>query len=221
MPTIPRLETEVRRREALPYTFWQEESEAAPSFTFLLRPRVMQARDTCKLLCCVSGKPAPTVKWFKDRRELSKYEYSITHSDGVVTLEIIDCKPEESGKYSCVATNRHGTDETSCVVIVEGEVVSQEQAQLAHNFLYSGDRKYIESPLKPTPPPIVTKTKVTIDPPGPKPRPKLSPQISQDKTKKYGGKLDADSISSRSRSTTKELICNYSYYLLSYNSLKV
>lgn len=44
----------------------------------------------------------------------------MTHADGVVTMEIIDCKPEDSGKYRCVATNIHGKDETSCVVIVEG-----------------------------------------------------------------------------------------------------
>lgn len=44
----------------------------------------------------------------------------MTHSDGVVTMEIIDCRPEDSGKYTCIATNVHGTDETSCVVIVEG-----------------------------------------------------------------------------------------------------
>ncbi len=112
---------QVRRRQPLPYQLWQEESETAPSFTFLLRPRVMQSRDTCKLLCCLSGKPTPTVKWYKDKRELSKYEYSMTHSDGVVTMEIIDCKPSDSGKYSCIATNCHGTDETSCVVIVEGK----------------------------------------------------------------------------------------------------
>jgi len=35
-------------------------------------------------------------------------------------MEIVDCKPEDSGKYRCVATNIHGSDETSCVVIVEG-----------------------------------------------------------------------------------------------------
>lgn len=117
----------------------------------------MQARDTCKLLCCVAGKPTPTVsnpnltfcalrlefrshvtfhrrdrlliflffpsqiKWFKEGRELSKYEYTMQHSDGVVTMEIVDCKPSDSGNYRCIATNVHGKDETSCVVIVEGE----------------------------------------------------------------------------------------------------
>ncbi|XP_045541661.1 twitchin-like [Papilio machaon] len=201
-----------RRREPLPYTFWQESSETAPAFTFQLRPRVMQARDTCKLLCCLSGKPTPTVKWYKDKRELSKYDYNMTHSDGVVTMEIVDCRPEDSGKYTCVATNVHGTDETSCVVIVEGEVISAEQAQLAHNFLHSGDRRYIEKPLKPAPQPIITKTKVTIDPPSKSqaqaPRPKYSPQNSiEPSKKKYGAKLgDSDSTSSRSRSATKELV---------------
>jgi hypothetical protein len=53
----------VRRREALAYTLWQEEKESAPVFTFLLRPRVMQIRQTCKLLCCLSGKPLPTVSF--------------------------------------------------------------------------------------------------------------------------------------------------------------
>lgn len=45
----------------------------------------------------------------------------MTHTDGVVTVEIVDCKPEDSGEYKCVATNKHGTDETACVVIVEGK----------------------------------------------------------------------------------------------------
>lgn len=133
----------VRRREPLPYTFWQEEQECAPSFTFLLRPRVMQERDTCKLLCCLSGKPFPTVKWYKDRRELSKYEYSMSSSDGVVTMEIVGCRPEDSGKYSCVANNKHGQDETSCVVIVEGESSTAEQQHLAQKILHSGGRNSI------------------------------------------------------------------------------
>lgn len=119
-PYKPDIYEPVRRREPLPYHFWIETKESAPDFTFLLRPRVMQARDTCKLLCCLSGKPPPTVKWYKNSKELSKLDYTMSVSDGVITMEIIDCKPEDSGKYKCVATNCHGTDETSCVVIVEG-----------------------------------------------------------------------------------------------------
>jgi hypothetical protein len=45
----------------------------------------------------------------------------MTHSDGVVTMEIANCKVEDSGNYRCVATNAMGQDETSCVVIVEGK----------------------------------------------------------------------------------------------------
>ncbi|KRF85408.1 twitchin isoform X27 [Drosophila virilis] len=216
--------TPVRRREPLPYTLWQEESESAPSFTFLLRPRVMQARDTCKLLCCLSGKPVPTVKWYKDGRELSKYEYAMTHSDGVVTMEIIDCKPSDSGKYTCKATNCHGTDETSCVVIVEGEWVTPEQAELAHNFLYSGDRKYIEQHFKPTPPPIITtrqftssatssnsqqtsSTRTTSDGKTVITNSSSSTQNSISSKKKYAASsLQAPGSPSRSRSATKELI---------------
>lgn len=63
------------------------------------------------------------MRWFKGNKELSRYEYTMSHTDGVITLEIIDCKPEDSGKYKCVATNKHGTDETSCVVIVEGKIL--------------------------------------------------------------------------------------------------
>lgn len=65
------------------------------------------------------------IKWYKEKKELSKYEYTMSHSDGVVSMEIVDCKPSDSGKYRCVATNKHGSDETSCVVIVESESSSQ------------------------------------------------------------------------------------------------
>ena len=103
---------------------WQEESDTAPSFTFLLRPRVIQIHQTCKLLCCLSGKPTPNIKWYKGNKELTKSEYAINHADGVVTIEIVNCSTKDSGKYKCVASNDLGTDETSCVVIVEGEFLS-------------------------------------------------------------------------------------------------
>ncbi|KAF0299363.1 Twitchin [Amphibalanus amphitrite] len=111
----------VRRRQQL-FSYrrvWEQEADSGPLFTFHLRPRVMQMHQTCKLLCCLSGKPTPTIKWYKGSKELSKYEYTMTHSDGVITMEIVNCQPEDSGKYRCVASNHLGSDETYCVVIVE------------------------------------------------------------------------------------------------------
>lgn len=216
--------------------FWQEEQECAPSFTFLLRPRVMQERDTCKLLCCLSGKPVPTVKWYKDKRELSKYEYSMTHSDGVVTMEIVGCKPEDSGKYTCVANNKHGQDETSCIVIVEGETSTEEQTRMAERILHSGgidmmtkinfivnfflflDRKYIEHPIKPAPIPITIKKPVYSSAPTQHvpsatnlshSSSNLSVNDIEKRSLKKYGRLDSTGSPNRSRSTTKELACKY------------
>lgn len=92
-----------------------------PIFTFQLRPRVMQTGDTCKLLCCVAiNAKKPNIKWYKNTTELNKYEYPQQQSDGVIFMEIVGCRVGDSGKYRCVASNEFGSDETSCVVIVEG-----------------------------------------------------------------------------------------------------
>lgn len=72
-----------------------------------------------RLLCCLEGKPWPTVKWLKNGRELSKSDYNMSAKDGVVTLDILVCKIEDAGTYTCIATNEHGTTETSCALIVE------------------------------------------------------------------------------------------------------
>lgn len=114
------------KRKHLDLPVWEDANlkGSAPQFTFGLRPRVMQSKDTCKLLCCLAGRPTPIVKWYKDKKELSKYEFNMTNSDGVVTMEIVDCKPEDTGRYRCVASNEHGDAETECVVIVEGKSLS-------------------------------------------------------------------------------------------------
>ena len=122
---LPRYEPEplpVRKRELQTYKLYREEKECAPMFTFHLRPRVMQEGATCKLLCCCTGIPHPAIKWFKAGKELDSDKFPITHTDGVITIEIINCQPSDSGKYKCVATNSLGSDSTDCVVIVEGRV---------------------------------------------------------------------------------------------------
>ena len=121
---LPRYEPEplpVRKRELNTYKLYKEEKECAPMFTFHLRPRVMQEGSTCKLLCCCSGNPHPAISWTKAGKPLEADKFPITHTDGVITIEIINCQPSDSGKYKCTASNSLGSDSTDCVVIVEGE----------------------------------------------------------------------------------------------------
>ena len=63
-------------------------------------------------------------QWYKGNKELNKLDFNAQQGDGVVTIEIVDCGPKDSGKYRCVAQNDLGIDETTGVVIVEGKFSS-------------------------------------------------------------------------------------------------
>jgi hypothetical protein len=102
----------------------------------------MQEGSTCKLLACLTGNPHPAIQWQKSGKPLDNSIYPITHTDGVITIEIINCQPSDSGKYRCTATNSLGSDSTDCVVIVEGNHMSEEQKAMSDSILYS-DHRYL------------------------------------------------------------------------------
>lgn len=112
-------EQPTRRREPLRTYQTEEPRDSAPYFTFLLRTRVIQMGVGVKLLCCLEGKPWPTITWFKDGRELHKSDYNMTVAAGVVTLEILSCRLEDAGEYTCKASNAHGETQTTCSLIVD------------------------------------------------------------------------------------------------------
>ncbi|CAB4063294.1 Twitchin [Lepeophtheirus salmonis] len=133
-----------RKRQPRTYKLFKQERSTAPMFTFHLRPRVIQEGQTCKLLACLSGHPHPTIKWMKGGKELDAGKYPITHTDGVITIEIINAQPSDSGKYRCVASNDLGSDASECVVICEGPNMSDEQMSMSSSILYS-DHRYISA----------------------------------------------------------------------------
>ena len=106
------------RREARP-ALWTDEPDSAPSFTFMLRPRLIQVGNGVKLLGCFKAKPAPEVQWFRNGNLLSKTDYTQTSKDGVVILEITSCSLEDAGKYTCRIANSLGECESTCVIIVD------------------------------------------------------------------------------------------------------
>jgi hypothetical protein len=103
------------------FDLWKEPDQKA-TFTFKLRPRLIQVGIGVKLLCCLAGKPMPKIKWFKGSNEISEADphFAIEHNAGVCTLEIQSCTLNDSGVYKCFAENSLGSDETVCAINVEG-----------------------------------------------------------------------------------------------------
>lgn len=78
-----------------------------------------------KLTCKVSGKPEPTIEWFKDDRKVKpddriKVVYDGTDSTFVIKITMLD----DEGLYKCVATNENGTVSTSGELIIEEQKVN-------------------------------------------------------------------------------------------------
>jgi len=115
-----KLDEPVHRKREPPPPLWIDEPDCAPMITFHLRPRIIQVGIGVKLLACIKGKPTPDIRWFKNGKELSKYDYAMNHSAGVITLEIPSCTMEDAGKYSVIASNSLGEAESKAQVIVEG-----------------------------------------------------------------------------------------------------
>lgn len=102
------------------FDLWKE-PDAKATFTFKLRPRLIQVGINCKLLCCVSGKPVPKIQWSKNGVAISDNDsrYTIESACNVCTLEISACTLADAGQYKCHAENALGADETICVLQVE------------------------------------------------------------------------------------------------------
>ncbi|CAH1785273.1 unnamed protein product [Owenia fusiformis] len=115
------LEPLVRRKRILPeIEDFKPAPDTTPRFNFGLRERIIQEGIGVKLICCVEAKPVPTITWYFNNKEIrNSSSYTIQYSTGVASLEIMACELSDAGKYTCIAENAKGTEESSCRVVVE------------------------------------------------------------------------------------------------------
>lgn len=104
-----------------------------PEFTKIL-PGQLKAliEREINLECIVKGNPKPDVIWYKDGVELDIDErYSIKMSGNVCQFTIHKVAEQDSGRYSCEATNRQGRVST----FVRLQVVTDEKIYDAYSNL--------------------------------------------------------------------------------------
>ena len=71
-----------------------------------------------------SGKPEPSIKWFKEGKQLTdSADFEITYQNGRVKLVIPEVFKEDSGKYICSAQNKAGQAQSTAELVVKGEIL--------------------------------------------------------------------------------------------------
>nr|CDJ96599.1 Immunoglobulin I-set and Fibronectin domain containing protein [Haemonchus contortus] len=96
--------------------------QIAPKFVELLQNRSVIENEEIHLECMVTGKPIPSITWYKDGLKLMLENRMFVYTDrrGITRLNIMKSVPQDSGEYSCEASNVNGKDFTHCHVEVIG-----------------------------------------------------------------------------------------------------
>ncbi|XP_034040312.1 myopalladin-like [Thalassophryne amazonica] len=101
--------------------FPAEPVSGPPHFTQKLKSREVPEGSKVQLDCIVQGFPAPEVRWFCEGKELENSpDIQIIANDELHSLIITEAFEEDTGRYSCFASNCYGTDSTSAEIYIEG-----------------------------------------------------------------------------------------------------
>ncbi|EDO49554.1 predicted protein, partial [Nematostella vectensis] len=76
--------------------------------------------DKYTLVCRVSGKPKPTITWFRDNTPVHTDNRVVASYEGSVSaLELKEMKLSDAGLYKCTATNSQGSTSSSAEVTIK------------------------------------------------------------------------------------------------------
>ncbi|XP_018086428.1 palladin isoform X2 [Xenopus laevis] len=104
---------------------------AAARFIQKLRSQEVAEGSRVKLECRATGNPLPEIRWFCEGKELSNSPdiHISSNSNGLHTLVIREAFEEDTGRYTCVASNTLGSDTSSAEIFVEGASSSDSESE--------------------------------------------------------------------------------------------
>ncbi|XP_036238677.1 palladin isoform X8 [Molothrus ater] len=105
-----------------PFINMEEHELSPPLFTQKLRSQEVAEGNKVLLECRVAGNPVPDVRWFCEGKELQNSPDIQIHSEsgGLHSLIIVEAFEDDTGRYTCLASNSFGSDSTSAEIFIEG-----------------------------------------------------------------------------------------------------
>ncbi|NWV08839.1 PALLD protein, partial [Ptilonorhynchus violaceus] len=105
-----------------PFINMEENEFSPPLFTQKLRSQEVAEGNKVLLECRVAGNPVPDVRWFCEGKELQNSPDIQIHSEsgGLHSLIIVEAFEDDTGRYTCLASNSIGSDSTSAEIFIEG-----------------------------------------------------------------------------------------------------
>ena len=104
----------------------------APKFKLHLpNPREAPEGTELVMVCAVAGEPEPKVSWLKDEKRMDMDRKAVKYENGVVSLYIFNTEQTDSGVYTCVAENLHGSATTNSQV----EITPAEDKRVKPRFV--------------------------------------------------------------------------------------
>ncbi|KAJ0067249.1 hypothetical protein NL108_015117 [Boleophthalmus pectinirostris] len=128
--TVPSEETEAESTALTEGSFPVDTVCEPPRFIQKLKSREVSEGSKVQLDCIVQGQPVPEVRWFCEGKELENCpDIQIITNGEHHSLIIAEAFEEDTGRYSCFASNFYGTDSTSAEIYVEGASSSDSEDQ--------------------------------------------------------------------------------------------
>ncbi|KAM9848756.1 LOW QUALITY PROTEIN: palladin [Aulostomus maculatus] len=116
-----------------------------PCFLQKLKSQEVAEGSPIRLECRVSGIPLPLVRWFCEGRELhNSPDIQIWRDGDLHTLVIAEAFEDDTGRYTCVASNSLGADNTSAEVYIEGASSSDSDGEGAGSKSRSGNMPQVQ-----------------------------------------------------------------------------
>nr|XP_020486734.1 palladin isoform X1 [Labrus bergylta] len=123
-------------------------SLSPPCFLHKLKSQEVAEGSPIRLECRVRGNPQPLVRWFCEGRELhTSPDIQIWRDGDLHTLVIAEAFEDDTGRYTCVASNSLGADNTSAEVYIEGASSSDSEGEGAASKSRSGNMPQVQKKM--------------------------------------------------------------------------